>query len=90
MQNQDSACMRTGDEGTIRFKFKYGVEFVEQGAKIMVREGNTKAFGYISKVYPMNSPPRDLVDNFTANDAKVGAFATGPEAGQRPQKAVKV
>jgi len=46
--------MRTGDEGTIRFKFKYGVEFVEQGAKIMVREGNTKAFGYISKVYPMN------------------------------------
>ena len=50
----------------------------------MVREGNTKAFGYISKVYPMNSPPRDLVDNFTANDAKVGAFATGPEDAQRP------
>ena len=54
VQNQDTSCMRTGDEGTIRFKFKYGVEFVEQGAKIMVREGNTKAFGYISKVYPMN------------------------------------
>ena len=69
--------MRTGDEGIIRFKFKYGVEFIEKGAKIMVREGNTKAFGAIIKVYPMNQPPEDLVDNFTANDARVGAFAVG-------------
>jgi len=69
--------MRTGDEGIIRFKFKYGVEFVEKGAKIMVREGNTKAFGSITKVYPMNAPPDDLIDNFTANDTPVGAFAVG-------------
>jgi hypothetical protein len=39
--------MRANDQGIIRFKFKYGVEFIEKGAKIMVREGNTKAFGYI-------------------------------------------
>ena len=65
-------CMRANDQGIIRFKFKYGVEFIEKGAKIMVREGNTKAFGYISEVYPMNSPPSDLVDNFTSSDAKLG------------------
>ena len=76
-QEKEAMCMRTGDEGIIRFKFKYGVEFIEKGAKIMVREGNTKAFGSIIKVYPMNQPPEDLVDNFTANDARVGAFAVG-------------
>jgi GTPase len=40
-------CMRANDQGVIRFKFKYGVEFIEKGSQIMVREGNTKAFGYI-------------------------------------------
>ena len=66
------SCMRANDQGTIRFKFKYGVEFIEKGAKIMVREGNTKAFGQIMETYPMNDPPADLVDNFMTNDAKVG------------------
>jgi len=62
--------MRNGDSGVIRFKFKYGVELVEQGAKIMVREGNTKAFGFIKDVYPMNSPPKDLVDAYIIPDSK--------------------
>ena len=70
------SCMRTGDSGVIRFKFKYGVEFIEKGAKIMIREGNTKATGFIKNIYPMNNPPKDLVDNFTTNDAKVGLIAT--------------
>jgi len=69
--------MRTGDSGVIRFKFKYGVEFIEPNARIMVREGNTKAFGYVKKVYSMHSPPADLIDTFTQNDAKVGQFAQG-------------
>mmetsp|Transcript_2688 Transcript_2688/g.4529 ORF Transcript_2688/g.4529 Transcript_2688/m.4529 type:complete len:91 (+) Transcript_2688:1430-1702(+) len=67
--------MRTGDQGVIRFKFKYGVEFIERNSKIMVREGNTKAFGYVTSVYPMNTPPKDLVDNYITNDARVGVFA---------------
>jgi len=77
--------MRTGDEGIIRFKFKYGVEFIEKDAKIMVREGNTKAFGFITRVYPMNDPPTDLVDNFTANDAQVGTFATGEKTEEKKE-----
>ena len=81
-------CMRANDQGTIRFKFKYGVEFVEKGAKIMIREGNTKAFGQISHVYPMNDPPKDLVDNFTVNDAKVGMHAKTKVTteGKEPEK----
>ena len=74
---QDMACMRTGDSGIIRFKFKYGVEYIEKGAKIMVREGNTKATGFITHIYSMNNPPTDLIDKFTANDSKVGMVATG-------------
>lgn len=57
--------MRPNDKGVIRFKFKYGVEVVELGAKIMVREGSTKAFGEIKDIYPMNAPPTDLTDTFT-------------------------
>jgi len=52
--------MRTGDSGVIRFKFKYGSELIEPGARIMVREGSTKAFGYIKRVFPMTAPPADL------------------------------
>ena len=72
--------MRANDQGKIRFKFKYGVEFIEKGAKIMVREGNTKAFGQILETYPMNDPPADLVDNFMTNDAKVGLPAKNVQA----------
>lgn len=68
VQLQDMECMRPNDKGTIRFKFKYGVEFIEVGDKIMLREGNTKAFGQIQKIYPMNQPPADLVDNFKGHD----------------------
>jgi len=53
-QEENLNNLRNGDTGVIRFKFKYGVELVEKGAKIMVREGNTKAFGFIKEVFPMN------------------------------------
>lgn len=56
--------MRTNDVGVIRFKFKYGVEYVEEGQQIMIREGNTKAVGYITKVFAFNEPPADLTDNY--------------------------
>ena len=76
---EERECMRTGDQGVIRFKFKYGVEYIEKNAKIMIREGNTKCFGYVTHVYPMNSPPKDLEDKFTINDSKVGAIAKKKE-----------
>lgn len=79
-------CMRANDQGRIRFKFKYGVEFIQKGAKIMVREGNTKAFGTIVETYPMNDPPADLVDNFLVNDAKVGLPNKHGQGASNPEK----
>ena len=69
-KSAEDRVLRTNDKGRIRFKFKYGVEYIEKGDKIMLREGNTKAFGHILKIYPMNDPPKDLVDNFKNNDEK--------------------
>jgi len=45
--------MRAGDEGIILFKFRYGVELVDVGTKLMIREGNTKCVGQIKKVFSM-------------------------------------
>ena len=54
--------MQTNDQAKITFKFKYGVEYIEKDDKIMIREGNTKAFGSILEVYPVLAPPKDLID----------------------------
>ena len=78
--------MRTNDQGRIRFKFKYGVEFIEKNDKVMIREGNTKAFGHISEIFPMHSPPKDLVDKFTINDAKIGGVTDVQTKTQPPPK----
>ena len=56
--------MRAGDEDIIRFKFKYGVELIEVGAKLMIREGNTKCLGHVTKVYPMGENPFDMEKKF--------------------------
>ena len=74
---EDCSHMRNGDSGIIRFKFKYGVELIEKNSKIMVREGNTKAFGYIKETYAMNAPPEDLVDNYIIEGSEVGTVASG-------------
>ena len=65
--------MRNGDSGIIRFKFKYGVEFIDKGAKLMVREGNTKAFGFVKEIYTITSPPKDLDinDRYTMSAKKI-------------------
>jgi len=49
--------LRAGDEDIIRFKFRYGVELIEKGSKLMIREGNTKCLGHISQIYPMTENP---------------------------------
>ena len=44
--------MRTGDIGLVRFKFLAGVEVLEEGEQIMIREQKTQACGVIKKVHP--------------------------------------
>ena len=52
--------LRSDDVATVRFKFKQGVEIVNQGTQVMLTEGTTKAIGVITAVYPFSKPPPDL------------------------------
>ena len=40
---KEDSCLRVGDTGTVLFKFMYGVELLESGNKVMLRECTTKA-----------------------------------------------
>jgi len=52
--------MRTGSSGLVRFRFLYGVELIEEGSRIMIREGKTQACGVITKIYSMNTPSEEI------------------------------
>jgi len=43
--------MRLGDKGVIKFRFMYRPEFIKEGSTIIFREGRTKGFGVITRVY---------------------------------------
>ncbi|CAD8063383.1 unnamed protein product [Paramecium primaurelia] len=42
--------LRTGDVDTVRLKFLYAAEYLQTDQIIVIREGRTKIFGYISKL----------------------------------------
>ena len=50
----DKPLMRTGDEATAKFMFKYRPEYIEVGSKITFREGRTKGVGTVTKVITIN------------------------------------
>ena len=51
MLDCENATMRVNDNGVIKFRFMYRPEFIKEGSTILFREGRTKGFGVISKVY---------------------------------------
>ena len=50
----ENASMRVNDNGVIKFRFMYRPEFIKEGSTILFREGRTKGFGVITKVYLPN------------------------------------
>lgn len=62
IKNND--CLRIGDTGEVLFKLQYGVEIISIGEKLLLREGATRAVGYISETFPLNTPADELVDHF--------------------------
>ncbi|CAD8073034.1 unnamed protein product [Paramecium sonneborni] len=42
--------LRTGDVDTVRLKFLYAAEYLQTDQVLVIREGRTKIFGYISKL----------------------------------------
>ena len=49
--------LRAGLRGRVRFKYKYRPEFIQNGDRIIFREGKTKGIGNVVKVYNNNAPP---------------------------------
>jgi translation elongation factor EF-Tu-like GTPase len=46
-----SELLRTGDKGTVRFRFMRSPEYLHEGATILFREGRTRGLGQISKLF---------------------------------------
>ena len=46
----EKPCLRTGDKSEIKFMFTNRPEFIQEGYKIMFREGKTKGIGRVTKV----------------------------------------
>lgn len=61
---KDQDCLRTGDNGEVLFKLQYGVEIINQGEKLMLREGATRAVGIITQTFPLKTPVEDVMANF--------------------------
>lgn len=49
--------LRAGLRGRVRFRYKYRAEFIQNGDRIIFREGKTKGIGNVVKVYNNNAPP---------------------------------
>ena len=58
-------CMRTGDKGTLRFKFMYHPEWIKSGMTVLFREGRTKGIGVVTDV------------DYLTNNGGIGTKAKG-------------
>jgi len=46
-----SELLRTGDKGLVRFRFIYYPEILKPGSQILFREGRTKGYGFVTRVF---------------------------------------
>ena len=51
IESIDTECLRTGDKGIVKFKFKYRPEFIELDDVLIFREGKTKGIGKIIETF---------------------------------------
>jgi len=47
-------CLRTGDKARVKFKFVKHPEYLQEGQRLVFREGRTKAVGNVTLVIPHN------------------------------------
>lgn len=46
--------LRTGNKAIVEFNFSFKSEYIEKGTTFFFRDGNTKGYGTILEVYPLN------------------------------------
>jgi GTPase len=47
-------CLRTGDKARVKFRFVKHPEYLQEGQRLVFREGRTKAVGNVTQVIPHN------------------------------------
>lgn len=60
-------CLRTGDKARVKFRFVKHPEYLQEGQRLVFREGRTKAVGNVTLVIPHN--PVGLKDKAAAGSA---------------------
>ena len=48
---QTKEVLRSGDQDSVRFRFKYSPEFMKTDQILVIREGRTRIFGFVTKIY---------------------------------------
>jgi GTPase len=43
--------MLNGEKGLVRFKFLFSPEYLKEGEKVLFREGSTKLYGQVTRVF---------------------------------------
>jgi GTPase len=47
---EDDLCLRNGDSGVVKFKFKYRPQFLKVGTRFILCEGKTKIIGEVLEI----------------------------------------
>ena len=47
---REREVLRTGDRAIVRFKFMYHPEYLKVGLRLVIREGQCKGIGILSKI----------------------------------------
>lgn len=55
IDNPKSHSLKTGDRAKVHFRFGFHPEWIETGSRLIFREGKTKGFGIINKIYDYGS-----------------------------------
>jgi GTPase len=75
-------CLRTGDKARVKFRFVKHPEYLQEGQRLVFREGRTKAVGNVTQVIPHNpvglkdqkgqGPKSGLIDSHAASALLAG------------------
>eukprot|EP00035_Acanthoeca_spectabilis_P022042 m.441661 g.441661 ORF g.441661 m.441661 type:complete len:575 (-) comp18690_c0_seq1:1374-3098(-) len=82
----DKDQLRTGDKARCRFRFVRGPEFLEEGARVVFREGRTKAVGTILRLIPKEE---ELARGITISRGRAQNTADRISSGSSAPAAVK-
>lgn len=56
--------LRVGDCDSVLFRLQYGVDLISSGDKLMLREGATRAVGFVSDTFSLATPADEVVAAF--------------------------